>query len=115
MYGKKFQCFFFIAPVFQDLARQFHKIPIYGSTREAGIYRIGQHAVQSVPKFMEQGSYFVKGEQGGLGSRGFGEITDIGDMGSVIYAVLYVLRFVGGHPCTPALSRSGVKIGITEG
>ena len=64
MDGKFFQDFRPQGPMFIELRRQFDEIGRRRRTAHRRIDDIGQHAVQGVAEFVEQGEHFGQGQQG---------------------------------------------------
>src|SRR5690606_34119730 len=62
MFGEEFQSFLFIAPILQNLAWQFHKIPINTCSRKTGVVGVCKHSMERVAEFVEKCCHFIKSE-----------------------------------------------------
>ena len=111
--GNHLQRFPFPAPVLKELAGQFDGIP--GNTVDAGhtwIVDAGQHVMQAVAEFMEQGLDLVVGQQCRLVTDRRREVA--GEVGDWCLHVVIRAKTHGAlvHPGPAAFLRPGVKVEI---
>ena len=66
-------------PMFVELRRELHKVSRCRGARQAGIFRVGEHAVQGMAKFMEQGGHVGKADERRLARCWLREIRDVVD------------------------------------
>ena len=66
-------------PMLVELRGQFDEIARHRGAGEQRIGHVGQHSVQRVAKFVEQGARVVEGQQRRLARCGLGEIADVED------------------------------------
>ena len=62
--------------------------------------------------FVEQGEYFIMGEQRWFVARGFGEIADNRNHRTFDLTAIKTLFAITGHPCALFLTRAWIEIGI---
>ena len=115
MSGKKIQTVFFQCPVFQNLRRQLHKVPVYVSATQAAIVAFGQHAMECVPKLVKEGLHFIEGQQRGGRLGGFGEAAYNADVGSLVVTVHFFLLTKHCHPRTASFAFPGEEVGVEDG
>src|SRR5690606_1012079 len=106
---------FFITPILQNLAGQFHKIPINTCSRKTRVVGVCKHSVQCVTKLVEQSCDFIKSQKRRFARSWFCEIANNGNMWAVIYSVLNLLRFIGSHPRAISLSSTRVEVCVKDG
>ena len=96
-------------PMFIELRRKFDEIAGRRGSAHRGIDDIGQHAMQGMAEFVEQGRDFAQGQQGRAARRRFWEVHDIDD-DRAHRLVECLLAAKIGHPGARPLRTAGVVI-----
>ena len=65
--------------MFVELRGELHKVSRCRGTRQAGIFRVGEHAVQGMTEFMEQRGHVGKADERRLARCRFRKIRDVVD------------------------------------
>ena len=107
--------FFFECPVFHDLGGEFNEVAEDVGAAGGTVGALGEHAVEGVPEFVQEGGHLVEGEEGGTGGGGLGEIGDNGDDGTDVLPLFPVLYPVVGHPGAAAFAFTGEEVGEEDG
>ena len=114
--GKQRQRLGFPAPVFHELTGQFDRVPGHAiDAGDAAVVHPGQHVMQAMAEFVEQGGDFVVGQKRGFAAHGRGEVaSQVGDR---------MLDAAGGffahdaliHPGPAALAGTRVQVQVKTG
>ncbi len=117
--GNQRQPFLLPAPVFHKLAGQLDRIPGHAiDTGYAQLFNPGQHVVQAMAKFVEQGSHFIVGQQRRLVAHCWGKVAhQIGHRQHQLTLAIAELITGAIHPGTAALvaARIEVEVETTHG
>ena len=116
MEGERAQEFLLDGVVLHELRRQFHEIPPYVCSREALESSVGEHTMERVSEFMQEGLHFAQCEQSRLFLGRLRQIHHHAHVGSHVHSLpVYPLSLVFRHPGSSLLSLSGVEVGIEHG
>ena len=75
--GHAHQCPAVEAPVLHELTGEFHGIPLHVVDASGlGVLDCGEHVLQAMPEFVEEGFHLLKAHEAGGVSRGWGLIAD---------------------------------------